>query len=80
MPLWDTTNSLTLPFYVANSNSILYWTTFVKEVFNLMLGFKSDEMTVLRPNDRLALPLYEAFENSIPIWSTSAKENFWFDA
>ena len=45
-----------------------------------MLGFKSDEITVLRPNGRLTLTFYEAFKNSMPIWSTSAKENFWFDA
>ena len=53
---------------------------YVNEVFNFMLGFKSDEMTVLRPNGRLTLTFYEAFENNIPIWSTFAKEFFWFDA
>ena len=57
-------DSITFPLYVTNSNSILFWTTFVKEVCNFMLGFKSDKMPVLRPNGRLPLRFYEAFENS----------------
>ena len=61
MPLGHTTNCLTLAFCVTNSNIL---NNFGKEVFNFMLGFKSDEMTVLRPNGRLTLTFYEAFENS----------------
>ena len=65
---------------MTTSNSMQYWATLVKEVFNLMLGLKSDKMTFFRPNGKLTLTFYKAFENSIPIWSTFAKESFWFDA
>ena len=42
---------ITFPFYVTISNSILNWTTFVKEIFDLMLSSESDKMTGLWPND-----------------------------
>ena len=45
-----------------------YIETFVKEVFNFMLGLKSDKMTVLRLNGRLTLTFYEAFENNKKIF------------
>ena len=48
--LWAN-DSLNLTFYVIISNSIANWTTFVKEISDLMLSSESDKMTVVWPND-----------------------------
>ena len=47
--LWPN-DSLTFTFFETFSNSIPKWTTFVKEIFDLMTSLESDEMTALLPN------------------------------
>ena len=42
--LWQN-DSLTFTLYATFSFSITNWTTFVKEVFDLMFSIESDEMT-----------------------------------
>ena len=75
---WPNDN-LTFTFHVTFSNSILNWTTFVKEVFWFDFNLESNKMTGLWPNDSLTFNLYETFSNIIPNWKTFVKEVFWFD-
>ena len=76
--LWPKDN-LTFTFYETFSNSIPYWTTFVREVFDSMFSLESDEMTALWPNNSLTFTFYSSFSNSNPNWQTFVKEVFWFN-
>ena len=71
-------DSSTLIFYVTFSKSIPNWTTFVKEVFYIMISLDSDKLTPFWPNDSLSITFYATFSNSIPNWETFVKEVFWF--
>ena len=68
--------SLTFTFFVTLWNSIPNWTTFVKEVFDLMFSLESDKMTALWLNDSLTFTFFVLFLNSIPNWTTFVKEVF----
>ena len=61
------------------SSSIPNWTTFVKEVFDLMFSLEGDKMTALLPNGSLTLTFYVTISNSILNWTTFVKEVVWFD-
>ena len=71
-------NSLTFTFYMTFLNSIPNWTTFEKEVFDLMFSLESDQMTALWPNDSLTFTFYVTFSNNIPNPVTFVKGVSWF--
>ena len=69
-------NSFAFIFDDKFSNSIISWTTFINEVFDL----ESDKMTALWPNNNQNISFHAPFSISIPDWIRFAKEAFWFDA
>ena len=72
-------DSLTFTFYETFSRSIPNWTTFVKEVFNMILSLESDKMTALWLNESLTWTIFVKIMIRLPNWTNFVNKVSRFD-